>query len=404
MHILVLNNGSSSIKFSIFEAGTNGGEPRLMFDGDLGGIGLRTARVSVTAQDGRESLSSSKDVAIPGIAEGLKLIVEWVCSQSLLLIGAVGYRVVHPGANLRGHQRITAEVLKELEGAFELAPLHDPDTVRLIEGAMKQWPDAQHFACFDTVFHQSMPAAAFTYPLPSGYRDRGVRRYGFHGLSCESVVRSMRASVPSLPRRLVIAHLGSGCSVTAVQEGSSVDTTMGMTPTGGVVMGTRPGDLDPGVCLYLLRQQPAIDDAVGAVESELNHKSGLAALTDLPNDMRVIRAAAREGNSRAILALDIFTRSINKAIGGFCWLMGGLDAIVFSGGIGEHDEETRSEVLAGVAELGVSIDKARNANGHRADTVQRISTTESKTAVFVVPAQENLMIAVHVSSMAGSFQ
>ncbi len=183
------------------------------------------------------------------------------------------------------------------------------------------------------------------YAIPEKYRRMGVKRYGFHGLSCESIVRRMRRE-GALPARMVIAHLGSGCSVTAVLNGESVDTTMGLTPTGGVVMGTRPGDLDPGVLIYLLRLDNG-NDGLTNVERMLNHDAGMVALTQLPNDMKLVRNAAAEGNEGRPAGIEVFTRSVRKAMGGFAWLMGGLDAIVFTGGIGEHDPATRAEVLSG---------------------------------------------------------
>jgi acetate kinase len=245
-----------------------------------------------------------------------------------------------------------------------------------------------------------MPEAAYTYAIPAAFREQGVRRYGFHGISCESIVRTMRTGGARLPRRMVIAHLGSGCSVTALIDGCSVDNTMGLTPTGGVVMGTRPGDLDPGVLLYLLRQEQREGDPIGRVESIVNHSSGMVALSGLPNDMRAIRKAAAEADPRAMLALNVFTRSVTRAIGGFCWLMGGLDAIVFSGGIGENDAHTRSAVLADVESLGVDLD--HELNEAKSEALRRISSAESKVAIFVVPTQEDLMIAVHVTRMAQS--
>jgi acetate kinase len=260
---------------------------------------------------------------------------------------------------------------------------------------MKRMPDVPHFACFDTVFHQTMPEEASTYPIPKQYRDRGVKRYGFHGLSCESIVRQMKQAGP-LPSRMVIAHLGSGCSATALLDGRSIDTTMGMTPTGGVVMGTRPGDLDPGLMLYLLRQQQG-GNAISDVEKMLNHSAGMVALTGLPNDMKAVRKAAAAGDQAALLALKVFTRSVRKAIGGFAWLLGGLDAIVFTGGIGEHDVTTRTEVLANMEESDIVINSALNQA--KGDGVRRISASESMTAVFAAPAQEDLVIALHVKLM-----
>ena len=202
----------------------------------------------------------------------------------------------------------------------------------------------------------------------------------------------------AVPKRMAIAHLGSGCSVTALVDGRSVDTTMGLTPTGGVVMGTRSGDLDPGLVLYLLREQKqASGDDVAAIETLLNHASGMVALSGMENDVKAERKAADEGNERAALALKIFTRSVTKAIGGFCWLLGGLDAIVLAGGIGEHDPQTRMEIVGGLAGLGIDLDVALNQAA--ATGIQRISSPVSHTAVLIVPAQEDQMIAVLVERM-----
>jgi acetate kinase len=331
----------------------------------------------------------------------MRLVLDAVTEPIMPTVDAVGYRVVHPGAKLHEHQKITAQVLSDLEEAVVFAPLHDPTAIEVIRGGMKRFPDVAHYACFDTVFHRTMPAEATTYPVPQAYRDKGARRYGFHGLSCESIVRQLRAEGGAFPRHVVIAHLGSGCSVTALIDGCSVDTTMGLTPTGGVVMETRPGDVDPGLILYLLRQQKTDShDAVSAVETMLNHSSGMVALTGMAGDMKEVRKAAVKGDEQALLALKIFTRSVTKAIGGFSWLLGGLDAIVFAGGVGEHDMLGRAQILDHLENLGISISSALNET--KATGFRRISASESKTTVFVVPAQEDLMIAIHVDQMARS--
>jgi acetate kinase len=218
-------------------------------------------------------------------------------------------------------------------------------------------------------------------------------------LSCESIVRQLRAQEGmELPRRMVIAHLGSGCSVTAVVDGKSVDTTMGLTPTGGVVMGTRPGDLDPGLVLYLLRQMKG--DKVAALETMLNHDAGMVALSGMPNDMKAVREAAVKGDARARLAVEIFTRSVKKAMGGFMALMGGVEAVVFAGGIGEHDARSRAEILGGMENFGISINSEWNEAA--GDAVRRLSASDSVAAVLVVPAKEDWMIAVHVDRMTRS--
>ena len=279
------------------------------------------------------------------------------------------------------------------------APLHDPAVIEVIREMMQKFPDVAHYACFDTVFHQTMPEAATTYPLPVEFRERGVRRYGFHGLSCESIVRQLRAEkTMQFPRRLVIAHLGSGCSVTAVVDGCSIDTTMGLTPTGGVVMGTRPGDLDPGLMLYLLRQMKG--EQVAKLEKMLNHDSGMVALSGMPNDMKAVREAAGRGDARARLAVEIFTRSVKKAVGGFVALMGGVDAVVFAGGIGEHDALSRAEIAGGLENMGISMNSTLNEA--KSDAVRRLNASDSVATVLVVPAKEDWIIALHVNRMAGA--
>ena len=405
MQILVINSGSSSIKFSIFEAfAPPGGNaptvtPRSLFEGALSDIGKAESTLTTHATGAGAEKSATKKVGIHGVKQAIDEVLKVVSGSGVPAFEAVGYRVVHPGPKLREHVRITEDVLKDLEAASEFAPLHDPEAVQMIRAFMERFPKLPHYACFDTVFHQTMPAEASTYPLPPEYAACGVRRYGFHGLSCESIVRQLKRA-GEVPRRMVIAHLGSGCSVTALVDGRSMDTTMGLTPTGGVVMGTRSGDLDPGLVLYLLREGNG--DRVTEVEALLNHRSGLVALSGMENDVKAMREASEKGNARATLALKVFTRSVAKAMGGFSWLLGGLDAIVFAGGIGEHDPKSRAEIAGGLQALGVNIDPALNneLNHAAAGGIQRISSHDSSTAVLVVPAREDQMIAVHVEQMA----
>jgi acetate kinase len=401
MPILVINSGSSSLKFSIFNAPAGG--PSLMFDGEVRGIGSGTARLKFRDAQGRDMAHGVSGIKAGCSMEALEQVVRILKRPGVPAIRSVGYRVVHPGAKLKQHTRITPEVMSELKEAGEFAPLHDPAVVKIIEEMMLRFPEATHYACFDTVFHETMPEAASTYALPESVRASGVRRYGFHGLSCESVVRQMRTAGIRLPARMVIAHLGSGCSVTALLAGRSVDTTMGLTPAGGVVMGTRPGDLDPGLMLYLLRQMKGDREAVLAeAEKMLNHDAGMVALSGLPNDMRMLREAAEKGDAKAKLAIDVFTRSVRKAIGGFSWLMHGIDTIVFTGGIGENDAKSRAEILDGLEDVGVRLDPALNveevASGGAA--LRAIHASDSKSRIFVVPAKEDRMIAAHVEWMS----
>lgn len=413
MHLLVLNSGSSSIKFSVFasEAKGTGALPVSLFEGEVSGIGSGNASFQFRDAEGRDLSGGVSSTKAASSKDAIGLVVEAVTRAGMPRVDAVGYRVVHPGAKLDRHVRITDEVMRDLEDAVVFAPLHDPSAIELIREMMGKLPNVPHYACFDTVFHETMPQVATAYAIPLEYRERGVRRYGFHGLSCESIVRQLREAGIRLPRRMVIAHLGSGCSVTALLAGRSIDTTMGLTPTGGVVMGTRPGDLDPGLVLYLLRQareegrgkrKEGAEDRVASVEKMLNRASGMVALSGLPNDMREVRRAAAEGDTRAVLALAIFTRSVKKAIGGFIALMGGVDAVVFAGGIGEHDSESRVEILEGMKEMGVVVNG--ELNDVKESRLRRINASESKAIILVVPAKEDLMIAMHVDRMvrAGS--
>ena len=363
MQILVLNSGSSSLKYSLFRADS---ALHLISQAELPGITTPSTRV----------------------------FDQIVTALHPHTIHAVAYRVVHPGPHLTAHTRITPAVLTQLEAAHDFAPLHAPAALALIHAGLAHFPTLPHFACFDTVFHQTMPSEATTFPIPQTYRDRGAHRYGFHGLSCESVLHQLTAANIAIPARTVIAHLGSGCSITALRHGLSVDNTMGLTPTGGILMGTRPGDLDPGLVLYLLRQNK---NNIDAVEKILNHDSGIHALSNLPNNLKQVRAAALAQDPQAILALQIFTRSITKAIGAFAFLFGGLDALIFTGGIGQHDAQTRAESLTSLESFGITLNPALNQQPVSAPAA--IHASNSKTAVFVVPAAEDLIIAMHVQRM-----
>jgi acetate kinase len=387
MRILVLNGGSSSIKFSLYENAPNA-DPKLVEDGEFSNIGTPEQ----TLEAGGKTLPTTS-------AEPIQQVLDAIPSDEL--VDAVGYRVVHPGPRIHDHARITPQLLDDLQHAVAFAPLHDPVILEIIHAGMARYPSLQHYACFDTIFHQTMPPEATTYPIPLAFEGQGVRRYGFHGLSCESVVYQLRAT-PGLPfpNRLLIAHLGSGCSVTALVEGKSVDNSMGLTPTGGVVMGTRPGDLDPGLIFYLLRQPGATIDSV---EHMLNHDAGLKALGGV-NDMKELRESAVR-DAKVGLAVDVFVQSIRRTLGGMVALHG-IDALVFTGGIGEHDPKTRWALGNGLRGTGLEepqIDFAANelpAHALTTKGLRKISDEDALYEVFVVPAEEDLMIALHVQRMA----
>jgi acetate kinase len=405
MHILVLNPGSSSIKFSMHElaegshevgegsraAGTGAAESRTLYEGELGGIGGRLEKLAFRDAAGNDLSGRLGKVKIGTMEEAFGVVERAVGLDGLPPPDAVGYRVVHPGAHLRGHQRLTADVLAQLREACEFAPLHDPEALEIIEEMMRRFADVPHIACFDTVFHETMPEEATVYALPYSVRKQGVRRYGFHGLSCESVVVQLRAAAGvEFPRSMLIAHLGSGCSVTACIDGKSVDTTMGLTPTGGVMMGTRTGDIDPGVVLFLMRQAGATADSV---ERMIDGDAGLKALGGV-NDMRELRKRATAGDARAGLAIRVFCRTLVKTVAGLAALHNPT-AVVFTGGIGEHDALTRRAIAVGLWAFGAEME--HTANELPAKGLRKISDEDSDIALYVVPAEEDWMIARHVA-------
>ena len=404
--ILVLNGGSSSIKFSVYDVGDS---LTLLYDGEASGIGTPKARFVFHAiKDGvrQQQSSEPEPQKLDSFPDAVRKIAETLDQPGVPRPLAIGHRVVHSGPKLTEHQRITPEVLADIEQAISFAPLHQPIALEIIREAMQHFPDVDNYACFDTVFHQTMPEVASIYPLPNKLREQGVHRYGFHGLSFESILQQFQEGrVPDLmssariPERMIVAHLGNGVSITAMRDGKSIDTTMGLTPCGGVLMGTRPGDLDPGLIFYLLREQAGGSaNATDAIEQMLNRRSGLLALSELSNDMRVLRDAAANGNQQATLAIEVFVRSTKKVIGGLIALMGGVDALVFTGGIGEHDALSRSQICVGLDAFGIIINPDKNKTTRSG--ARRISGQKSKTAVYVLPAEEDRRIAAHVAGMA----
>src|SRR5580700_3277614 len=303
--ILVLNSGSSSLKFGIYRPGESDEEP--MLTGSAEGVGRDDGSLHILSSDGtslsqRECIHESQSEALNALAAAIR---EHIDNMPL----AVGHRVVHGGPNLRRHQIITPQVLDELRSATHFAPLHIPQALSLIAAAQSLFPSATQFACFDDVFHQTMPEVASHLPLPWRYHEAGVRRYGFHGLSYESLVHHFGAQ---LPERAIFAHLGNGASLCAIRDHKSIDTTMGLTPTGGIPMGTRSGDLDPGVFVYLLRTEQLGADGM---EDLINHQSGLFGLSSGESDVKSLEARAHAKDPQASLALNVFVISVRKAIG-----------------------------------------------------------------------------------------
>ena len=338
--VLVINSGSSSLKFGLFVR--SGRDEQILLEASVNGIGKPAGTLMMKDSSGKDVHSEpSKTRTQP---DALKLALKRLTKQDLPAPAAIGHRVVHGGPHLLEHQLITPKVIRTLKASIHFAPLHIPAALALIEAAAHVYPQLPQYACFDTTFHTTMPEPATHLALPQPLWREGLRRYGFHGLSYESIVHQLK---PKVPRRTIVAHLGSGCSVCAMLSGRSLDTSMGFTPTGGVVMATRTGDLDPGVLLYLMRSKKLSADRIEAL---INHESGLLALGG-KSDIRDIEKLADDGDTRAGIALEVFYRTIAKTIAGYVSVLGGVDALVFTGGIGEHSARTRKAIAKRLAFL-----------------------------------------------------
>ena len=364
--ILVLNSGSSSLKFGLFKAGHAGaaagggaaaGSPEaktdeddetLLLEGSAQGIGRPDGSLKIQTADGTVLVQAAD--LMESQTDALQKLAGALAEHGHTRPAAVGHRVVHGGPHLREHQLLTPEVRQRLQEAVHFAPLHIPPALALIDQAMQIFSDAQHFACFDTAFHRTMPAVASQLALPRRYAEAGVIRYGFHGLSYESLVRQLGRD---LPARAVFAHLGNGSSVCALRDGRSVDTSMGLTPTGGIPMATRSGDLDPGVLLYMMRTEHVGADRL---ETLLNRESGLAGFTGGEGDMQALEKRSAAGDQDAELAIDAFATGVRKYVGAYAALLGGIDLMVFAGGIGEHSAEVRRRVCMGLEFMGLRAD------------------------------------------------
>ncbi len=382
--ILAINSGSSTLKFAYFQDCAEGSAR--LFEGNAEGIGSDRGRLVIRDGTGAEcevseSLFSTQSMAFEQVARRIAAL------SPELRVRAGGHRVVHGGRELTSHQRVTTKVIDTLQRDVHFAPLHLPASLELIRATERLYDGVPQFVCFDTAFHQTMPEAAYRYALPVRYAREGLRRYGFHGLSYESIVRHLGSE---LRKRAVIAHLGSGSSITAVQDGCSVDTSMGLTPTGGIPMGSRPGDLDPGVLLFLIRDD-GLD--VDSLQQMLNQECGLRALAGT-GDMRKIEACAAAGDADATLAITIYCRSIAKTIAGYAAVMGGVEQLIFAGGIGEHSSRVRAEVCSQLAWMGIELDEDKN----RKDA-GTISDEAAWCGVRIVASREEEQIAVHVRAL-----
>jgi acetate kinase len=363
MRALAINCGSSSLKYALFEAGDN--DEQALVRGAVERIGE----------------------AVPDHSAAVQAVFEELVGKHLSPPDVVGHRVVHGGAERSAPALVDAPLLASLRGLVPFAPLHLPAEIRAMEAVAERWPDRPQVACFDTAFHRTLSPVAQRYALPDSLHDAGVRRYGFHGLSFEYVVATVGARELG---RAVLAHLGSGASMVAVRDGRAVDTTMGFTPSGGLVMGTRAGDLDPGLLVYLVEQGHngrALDDL-------FNHRAGMLALSGATADVREL-LARRDREPRAALALDVFAWSARKWIGAMAATIGGMDTLVFTGGVGEHAAPVRAAIAENLEHLGVRLDDARNARG---DAI--VSLDGSACRVRVVRTDEERMVARHARRVA----
>ena len=338
--ILALNCGSSSLKFGLYSAGE--GEPKLLCEGEAEQVG--SAGSSSWFKPSAQADKQEQKPKLSTQSEALEHALNALKESGAPPPNAVGHRVVHGGPQLREHQRLTDETLRQLQSAVDYAPLHVPAALEVIGAVRNQMPGVPQVICLDTAFHRTMPDVSRRFALPADVTKLGVERYGFHGLSLESILEQL----DPVPERLVVGHLGSGVSITAIRNGKSVDTTMGLTPTGGVMMGTRCGDLDPGVLLFLMRN--GYGDAE-ELETLCDYRSGLLGVSSLSSDSREL-VRARSGNSDADLALRMFTYQVRKAIASMAAALNGLDLLVFTGGIGEHADEIRREIVDKLTFLG----------------------------------------------------
>lgn len=380
--ILVLNAGSSSLKFQIFDIAPAG--PERLYKGQIDGIGVHP-RFRVADRDGAALLDQSYPAAeIPDLAAATGRLRQWLVEHAEgMTLRAIGHRVVHGGPDYDRAVRIDADVLKRLERFEDLAPLHQPNNLAPIRMVMAAAPDMAQVACFDTAFHRGHAPVADCYAIPEALYEEGVRRYGFHGLSYEYIANRLQTVAPDLSAgRIIVAHLGSGASMCAIRGGRSVESTMGFTALDGLPMGTRPGQLDPGVVLYLIDQKGM---SAAEVSDLLYKQSGLKGLSGVSNDMRDLLAST---DPRAAFAIDHFVHRCAISIGGLTAALGGLDALVFTAGIGENAPQVRARIAERLGWLGAELDAAAN---ERNEMV--ISTPGSKLRLMVIPTDEELMIA-----------
>ena len=397
MKILVLNCGSSSVKYKLIDSA----DGKVLAEGGVEKIGLPDSFLKFKRPDGSKETIT---VSMPTHKEAVKNVLDILTDQkegvikSYDEIQAVGHRVVHGMEKFNKSVLITPEVIEKVKECYPVAPLHNPANITGIEAITELMPGVPQVAVFDTAFHQTMPAKAYMYALPyEDYTRYGIRRYGFHGTSHRYVSRRVCEflGVPYDKQRIITCHIGNGASIAAIRDGISVDTSMGLTPTEGLVMGTRVGDVDPGALTYLMKSEGLDADGLTNV---INKKSGVLGISGISSDMRDIEDAIAAGNERAKLAMDMYEYRILKYIGAYTAVLGGVDIIVFTAGVGENSPELREAICEKLAYMGVTLDK--EANRSRGKEVV-ISGSDSKVKVVVIPTDEELVIAQDTAAIAG---
>ena len=398
MNVLVINAGSSSLKYQLLDTKTE----KELAKGLCERIGI-DGRLTHKLPDGRKFV---KETAMPNHAVAMQLLVdaltdkEMGCISDMSEINAVGHRMVHGGEYFSSSAIVTDDVIEKLEICKELAPLHNGPALMGIAGCTEVMKDVPQVVVFDTSFHQTMPDYAYMYPIPySFYEKYGIRRYGFHGTSHRYVAAEMTKILGKVEgTKIVTCHLGNGSSITAVKDGKSVDTTMGFTPLDGLEMGTRCGSIDPAIVTFLMEKE---NMTAAEMNNFLNKKCGLLGVSEVSSDSREIEDAIKAGNPKAILADHIMSYEIKKYIGSYTAAMGGLDALVFTAGLGENNVALRKDACTDLEYLGIKIDDERNAKAFRQSDIVKISTDDSKVQVYVIPTNEELVIARDTAALIG---
>ena len=401
MTILVLNCGSSSIKYQVIDM-NEVNNPQLLAKGLVERIGLAEG-ILTHKPVGKDKFELNQP--IPDHTAGISLIIDAITNpahgviESLQALGAVGHRVAHGGEYFSDSAVVNEDVIEKIKTCFELAPLHNPANLSGILAIEKLLPGIPQVAVFDTSFHQTIPAKNYLYALPYKYYENyRIRRYGFHGTSHKFVAKKAcdMCGLDFEKSKVITCHIGNGASVTAILNGKSYDTSMGFTPVDGLIMGTRTGEIDPGALLYIADKENL---STAQINNLINKQSGMQGITDVSSDMRDIEAAAAEGNERALLGLDMYRIRIQRCVGGYAAIMGGVDLIVFTGGVGENDPATREQVCSGLEFMGVEFDCEANEGVRGKDKI--LSKDSSRVKVMVTTTDEELVIATDTFRLTG---